>query len=88
MEENSEKNIPIDYEKKIEQQKETLKTAADQRKNNPTDGRELEFNRELDLLRHYENAAVGNPKQRAALIAKLANEMTINKAVRQIPSVE
>ena len=85
MEEQSENKFPLDYEEKIERQTEVVKKITDSHEKNPTGDSELEYNRELDLLRHYENAAVGNPGERAALIAEMARDFTLNKAVQRVP---
>jgi hypothetical protein len=84
----TETNQPVDYEEKIRQQREIVKKLEDSSKTNPSRESELELARETDLLRHYTNAAVGNPGERAKLAAEIARAITLNRAVQQIPPEE
>lgn len=81
----TEKKQPVNYEEKIGQQTEIVKKLEDSYKKNPSGDLELELTRETDLLRHYTNAAVGNPKERAKLAAEIAKTITLNRAVQQVP---
>ena len=76
---------PVNYGEKIEQQMEIVKKLEDSYKKNPSDDLQLELTRETDLLRHYINAEVGNPKERAKLAAEIARSITLNRAVQQVP---
>lgn len=80
----NENKQPVDYEEKIGQQTEIVKKLEDSYKKNPSGDVELELTRENDLLRHYINAAVGNPKERAKLAAEIAKTITLNRAVQQV----
>ena len=80
----TEKKQPVNYEEKIEQQAEVVNKLKDSYKKNPSAELELDLNREIDLLRHYENAAVGTPKERARIAAEMARSITLNKAVQQV----
>lgn len=81
----AEKKQPVNYEEKIGQQTEIVKKLEDSYKKNPSADLELELTRETDLLRHYTNAAVGTPKERAKLAAEIAKTITLNRAVQQVP---
>ncbi len=83
-----ENRLPIDYEEKIRQQTEIVKKLDDSSKSNPSGVSELELAREIDLLRHYTNAAVGNPGARAQLAAEIVGSITLSRAVQPIPSEE
>lgn len=74
----------INYEEKIEHQSKIVKELEDSYKKNATDELRLELDRETDLLRHYTNAAKGNPKQRAKQAAESAGKITLNRAVQQV----
>jgi hypothetical protein len=80
----TENKQPINYEEKIEQQTLVVKKLEDSYKKNPSAELELDLTRETDLLRHYENAAVGIPKERARIAVEIARSITINKAVQQV----
>jgi hypothetical protein len=84
----TENSQPVDYEEKIRQQTGIVKKLEDSYKRNPSDDSKLELARETDLLRHYTNAAVGNPGERAKLAAEIVGTVTLNRAVQQIPSEE
>lgn len=84
----TENSLPLDYEEKIRRQTEIVKKIEDSYKKNPTGDTELELAREIDLLRHYTNAAVGNPGERAKLAAEIVGAITLNRAVQQIPPEE
>lgn len=79
----TENNQPLDYEEKTRQQTEIVKKLEDSYKKNPSGDLELELTRETDLLRHYTNAAVGNPRERAKLAAEIVGAITLNRAVQQ-----
>ena len=84
----TENNLPVDYEEKIRQQTEIVKKLEDSYKRNPSGVSELELTREIDLLRHYTNAAVGNPGERAKLAAEIVGAVALNRAVQQTPPDE
>ena len=84
----TENNLPVDYEGKIRQQTEIVKKLEDSYKKNPSGDTELELAHEMDLLRHYTNAAVGNPRERAKLAAEIVGGVTLNRAVRQVAPEE
>ena len=81
----TENNQPVDYEEKIRQQTGIVKKLEDSFKTNPSGDSKLELDREIDLLRHYANAAVGNPGERAKLAAEIVGAITLNRAIQQIP---
>ncbi|MGI8641725.1 MAG: hypothetical protein ACR2MG_17495 [Pyrinomonadaceae bacterium] len=79
-----ENHQPVNYGEKVEKQKDVVKKLEDSHKKNPSDDLELELSRETDLLRHYTNAAQGNPKERAKKTAEIAKKITLNRAVQQV----
>ena len=73
------------YEEKIERQKESVKKLEESFKKNPSADLRLDLDRKTDKLRHYTNAAKGNPKERAKKTAEFARTIALDKAVKQVP---
>ncbi len=84
MEKEIENKEPVNYEEKVGEQTDVVKKLEDSHKKNPSDESKLELSRETDQLRHYTNAAQGNPKERAKKAAEIAKKITLNRAVQQV----
>lgn len=85
---NTEKKTPVNYEEKIGQQTKVVNELSDKYKKNPTEELKFELDRETDLLRHYSNAAKGNPRERAKKAAEQAGKITLNRAIQQVEPEE
>lgn len=79
-----EKTETIDYRaKEAEQEGVVAKLAVDLQKN-PSPELEQKLSRETEILRHYSNAAQGDPTSRANNSAETARRITLNKAIVQV----
>jgi len=84
----SDNKEPVNWTEKIKNQNDSVKKLDESFKKNPSDELRLELDRETDTLRHYTNAANGNPKERAKATADLARKITLDKAIQQLPPEE
>lgn len=69
----------MSYQDQIETQQKSVKKLGDEYAAKPSDELKAKLVRETDLLRHLENAAKGDPSQRAKRAATLANQFIRSK---------
>ena len=69
---------------KIAQLQETIKKLTEEQKKNPSAELELRLNRETDLLRHLNNTAIGNAKDRSHETAEVARIVALSRAVQPV----
>ncbi|MEP7211658.1 MAG: hypothetical protein ABI791_01185 [Acidobacteriota bacterium] len=69
----------MSYQDQIETQQKAVKKLEDENAAKPSDELKAKLVRETDLLRHFENAAKGDPSQRAKRAAELAHKFVTSK---------
>lgn len=69
------------YAERIDQQKALVRDLEDRHGKKPSPELQLELRRKTDTLRHIENLAKGNPKERARKAAETAKLYTLSKAI-------
>lgn len=81
-EKNIENKTGVTYKEKIKPQKKVVKDLEDLYNQSASDDLRYKLRRETDLLRHYTNAAHGNPGRRAKKTAEKAGKIILRKVIQ------
>ena len=79
-----EKAKAIDYRAKEAEQEPIVAKLGEDFQKSPSPELQSKLSRETEILRHYSNATLGNPKVRANSAAETVRRVTLNKAIVQI----
>jgi len=80
----TEKTERINYQAKEAEQESVVAKLAGEFQKNPSTELQQKLSHETEILRHYSNAAQGDPKSRANTSAETARRITLNKAIVQV----
>ena len=71
----------MDYQEQIEPQRKKVESLESEYAAKPSEELKAKLVRESDLLRYLENAARGNPRDRAAAAAQAAKAFVLSKLI-------